>query len=83
MVIIEALCEWFNTCKSQELRKEIALLVPRLIYHKRDVMRALVNYFSLFDTIISEEKYISVLTNLSFFKLKLNELESWRSLLKD
>lgn len=46
-------------------------------------MRALVNYFSLFDTIISEERYISVLTNLSFFKLKLNELESWRSLLKD
>ena len=52
VVIIEALCEWFNSCKSQELRKEIAELMPRLIYHKRDVMRTLVKYFSLFDSVI-------------------------------
>ncbi len=72
VVIIEALCEWFNSCKSQELRKEIALLMPKLIYHKRDVMRTLVKYFSLFDSIIEEDRYIGVLSNLSFFKLKLN-----------
>lgn len=57
--------------------------MPRLIYHKRDVMRTLVKYFSLFDSIIDEDLYISVLSNLSFIKLKLNELESWRSLIRD
>ena len=46
-------------------------------------MRTLVKYFSLFDSVIDQSAYIAVLSNLSFFKLKLNEIESWRSLLRE